>query len=558
MRGIVGQAPISIFTYGLDLRIGDCSEEFARSHGARREDVLGMDLRYASRSDLPALSRALQGEEASFEGTVGWPESTAAQWVRERVFPLLDDEGRIIGGAAVVLERRAEPDDEGAQERVPGHDPITGLPDRRLLMDRLRMAVNQAERGSTLSVVALDIGRTKEVTATVGLLAGERLHQMVGEHLVPFIRRSDSFGCLGEDLFAIVVPGMRNVGQVVAMTSRLLSVFDGQWDVDGHQLVLSPGVGVATYPEDGTDAETLLAHAVGVAFRAAREDPSRPHLFSADRHAEARERLALEVDLRRAVEREEFVLHYQPQVVSDGETLRISGFEALLRWQHPVRGLVPPGAFVPIAEQTRLILPLGVWVLRAACRQLAEWNAAGLPRVRMSVNLSAPQLEMGDMVDHVREAVTDFDLDPSTVELELTERVAFVDEEATRRTLGGLKEIGTRIALDDYGTGYSSAYLLATMAFDTLKIDRSFVAGLHLPSREKMVTEAIIGLAHRMGLTVVAEGVETEEQLEAVTSIGADEVQGFYFSRPVPAADAELLLRDGLSRPDRPVLRTDR
>ena len=558
MRDVVDQALISIFSYGLDLRISDCSLQFAQSHGARREDVLGMDLRYASRSDLPALAKALQGEEASFEGTVGWPESTEAHWIRERIFPLLDDEGRIIGGAAVVLERHEEPEGDRVPKRVLGHDPLTGLPDRRLLMDGLRVAVNQAERGSTLSVVALDIGRTKEITATVGLLAGERLHQMVGEHLAPFIRRSDSFGCLGQDLFAIVVPGMRNVGQVVAMTSRLLSVFDGRWNVDGHDLVLSPGVGVATYPEDGADAETLLAHAVGVAFRAAREDPSRPRLFSADRHSAARERLVLEVDLRRAVEREEFVLHYQPQVVSDGETLRISGFEALLRWQHPTRGLVPPGAFVPIAEQTRLILPLGVWVLRAACRQLAEWNAAGLPPVRMSVNLSAPQLELGDMVDHVREAVTEFDLDPATVELELTERVALVDEEATRRTLDGFKKIGTRIALDDYGTGYSSASLLATMAFDKLKIDRSFVARIHQPSRERMVTEASIGLARRMGLTVVAEGVETEEQLEAVTHIGADEVQGFYFSRPVPAADAEFLLREGLSLPDRPTPRSAR
>lgn len=547
MRDVVDQAPFSIFSYGLDLRIEDCSRQFAASHGLQREDVLGMDLRYAGRSDISALTKALQGEEAHFEGTVGWPESTDWHWVRECIFPLQDDEGRIVGGAAVVLDLQEGQAPGGEQpDGAFGRDPLTGLPDRRLLMDRLRVAVSQAERGAALSVVALDLGRTKEVTATVGLLAGERLRQMVGEHLEPFIRASDSFGCLGEDLFAIVVPGMRNVGQVVAMTSRLLSVFDGPWSVDGHDLVLSPGVGVATYPEDGADAETLLAHAVGVAFRAAHDDPSRPRLFSAERQAAARERLALEVDLRHAVEHDEFVLFYQPQVVVEDDGPRIVGFEALLRWQHPTRGLVPPGAFVPIAEQTRLILPLGAWVLRAACRQLADWHAAGLPRVRMSINLAAPQLERGDLVDQLRDVVAELSLDPATVELELTERVAFVDQDATRQALDGLKAIGARIALDDFGTGYSSATLLATMPFDTLKIDRSFVSRIHEPSNERMVTEAVIGLAHRMGLTVVAEGVETAEQLDSAARIGADEIQGYYFSPPVPAADAETMLRDGL------------
>jgi EAL domain-containing protein (putative c-di-GMP-specific phosphodiesterase class I)/GGDEF domain-containing protein len=391
-----------------------------------------------------------------------------------------------------------------------------------------------------LSVVALDIGRTKEVAATIGLEASEKLRIMVSEHLVPFIRASDTLACLGEDLFAIVVPSMGSVAQVVALMSRLLDVFDGHWELGGQQLLLTPGIGVATYPGDGADAETLLAHAIGVAFRAGREDPHIPRLYNADHQAAARERLALEVDLRRAVEQDQFVLWYQPEVATRG--CRIVGFEALLRWQHPTRGLVFPDAFVPIAEQTRLIVPLGAWVIRTACAQLATWRKAGLPPVRMAVNLAAPQFENGDLPALVSEAIASSGIAPDALELEITERVAFTDEAATTSVLHALKDLGTRITLDDFGTGYSSAALLTTFPFDTLKIDRSFVAKIEEESKERLVTEAFIELAHRMGLSVVAEGVETQEQLDRLRRLGADEIQGYFFSKPVPADEAGAML----------------
>jgi diguanylate cyclase (GGDEF)-like protein len=540
MGHLSDHVPISIFAFGLDLRISECNASLATSLGCSREDLIGLDLRHKGRGDLIALTRALQGDEVSFEGNVTWPQLGGEVAVSEIISPLHDAEGRVVGGTVVVLKSTDTVDLDADSAPSPGREALTGLPDRDLLMDRLRMAVNLAERGGTLSVVALDIGRTKEVAATIGLEAGEKLRLLVAEHLTPFIRASDTLGCLGEDLFAIVVPSMGTVAQVVAMMGRLLSVFDGHLELGGQQILLTPGIGVATYPGDGADAETLLAHAIGVAFRAGREDPHIPRLFNESRQMAARERLALEVDLRSAVEHEEFVLWYQPEVAARG--CRIVGFEALLRWQHPTRGLVFPDAFVPVAEQTRLIVPLGAWVLRTACAQLAAWRQAGLPPVRMAVNLAAPQFEKGDLPALVSEAINSSGIAPDDLELEITERVAFADEAATTSVLQALKDLGTRITLDDFGTGYSSAALLTTFPFDTLKIDRSFVAKLEEESKELLVTEAFIELAHRMGLSVVAEGVETQEQLDRLRRLGADEIQGYFFSKPVPAGEAAAML----------------
>jgi diguanylate cyclase (GGDEF)-like protein len=424
-----------------------------------------------------------------------------------------------------------------------GHDPVTGLPDRQLLRRRLGEALaTAASRRASLGLLVVDLGRTTEVAAAFGFDAADELRRLVADCLLQVVGPDDTLASLGGDLFALLTPAARTRPEIMALTYRILRMFDAFWALEGHAVHITPGVGIALYPLDADDGDALLSHAVGVAHTASREDPLRPHLVDRRVHETARTRLELEVDLRRALEAEEFTLLFQPQVsVASG---CVTAFEALLRWPHPVRGQVPPVTFIPIAEETRLIVPIGAWVLDAACAQLAAWRASGLPPVRMSVNLAAEQIADEGLLDAVRAVTEAHCLQRGDLELEITERAAMQDERLTARVLDGLKECGARITLDDFGTGYSSALVLAKFPFDTLKVDRAFVARVTSGAKERTITAAIVRLAHDIGLSVVAEGVETSEQLDCVRELGADEIQGFLFSRPVPADESARLLRD--------------
>jgi diguanylate cyclase (GGDEF)-like protein len=423
------------------------------------------------------------------------------------------------------------------------HDRLSGLPNRQLFSDRLQMALHQAARAKTLvAVVVIDLNKTTEARAALGLVAGEELTRLVSEHLQLCVRKADTLACIGADFFAIVMPQVRTLSQVLALTKRLMKLFDGPWEIAGPTLYLTPGVGIACYPESGTEVEELLAGAVSAAGHAAAEGGHLPHVVDARWHEEARHRLVLEADLRRALERGELALHYQAQV--NAETGLVSGFEALVRWQHPTRGLLAPAEFVPLAEDTHLIIPLGAWVIDEACRQLAAWRDQGLPCLRVAVNLAGAQLadEQG-LLRAVRNALATHGISPELLELEITESSAFEDEAQTARVIARLKRLGVRITLDDFGTGYSSALMLLQYPFDTMKIDRSFVSRSLDGGRERAIAAAIIALAHAAGLTVVAEGVETRAQLELLHELGADEIQGYFFSRPLAATDCEPFLR---------------
>ena len=439
------------------------------------------------------------------------------------------------GRAALRVSRRRE-------TPVAGFDPITGLPDRWRLRALLDESMAQAARGHrSLGVVVLDLDRTKQVAAALGLDAADELRSLVGQHVQHFLGGDGTVATLGGDLFALVIPWARTAPEMTAVANRVLRLFDAFWDVGGHAVHVTPGAGIALYPRDAADADALVAHAVGVATRAAREDPLTPHFVDAKRREQALSRLELEVDVRRALECRQFDVHFQPQVsVASG---RVTAVEALLRWTHPTRGPLSPQEFIPLAEETRLIVPIGAWVLDDACRRLDAWRRAGLPPVRMSVNLAGAQLGDGELLELVRNCVVAHHLHPGDLELEITERAALEDEKLTARVLAGLKEAGARITLDDFGTGYSSALVLAKFPFDTLKVDRSFVARILQGDKERAVTASIIRLAHDIGLSVVAEGVETPEQLDCMRELGADEIQGFLFSPPAPAEQLEPLLR---------------
>ena len=423
------------------------------------------------------------------------------------------------------------------------HDSFTGLPNRFLLADRLEVALAQARRYDNLvALVVIDLNKSTEVRAALGLDGGDELTRMVSEHLQVFARKSDTLTYIGSDLFAVVMPRVRDLAQILGLTTRLMKLFDGAWELAGQSLHLVPGAGVAYIPENGTEPAELIAQAATAARYAAREGDHRPHLADPLGHAEARQRLALEADLRRAVEREELCLNYQPQV--SAESGCISGFEALLRWQHPERGLVLPNDFIPLAEQTRLILPIGAWVIEEACAQLARWRDAGHPNVRVSVNLAAVQLADDGLISEVEQALARHDLEPGQLGVEITERTAIADGTTTAaHVLKELAALGVRLTLDDFGTGYSSAMLLMQYPFDTVKIDRSFVARVFDGAKERAVTAAIIALAHAAGMTVVAEGVETCEQLRLMHDLGADEIQGYFFSWPVPVSECDPFLQ---------------
>jgi diguanylate cyclase (GGDEF)-like protein len=430
-------------------------------------------------------------------------------------------------------ERRAE---------LLDYEALTGLPNRALLADRLAVAVAQGQRYKDLvALVVIDLNKPTEVRAALGLEAGDQLTSMVADHLRQFTRKSDTLAYIGSDLFAIVMPRVRSLAQILGLTSHLMKLFDGPWELAGQSLTLVPGVGVAYYPENGAEPAELIASAVTAASHALQEGERRPHLVDPLWHAEARDRLALESDLRRAVEKEEFLLYYQPQV--SAESGRVSGFEALLRWAHPKRGLVSPNDFIPLAEETRLILPIGTWVVQEAARQLVVWRKAGYPEVRLAVNLAAEQLAGEGLVALVRESLARHELEPRQLEVEITERTAIAAQEATAGVLGELHALGVRLTLDDFGTGYSSPLLVVQYPFDTLKIDRSFVMRVLDGRKERAVTAAIVALAHGAGMTVVAEGVETRAQLELLHELGADEIQGYFFSRPLAATDCEPFLR---------------
>ncbi len=425
--------------------------------------------------------------------------------------------------------------------RQVSRDPLTDLPNRALLGDRLAVALGQADRyGDLVALVVIDLNKPAEARAALGLEAGELLTQMVGAHLQLFARRSDTLACIGSDLFAIVMPRVHSLPQILGLTQRLMKIFDEPWQLDDQSLYLTPGVGVARYPENGADGSELLAAAVAAASQASREDARRPYLADPDWHAQACDRLAFEADLRKALEQDELLLYYQPQV--NAETGCVSGFEALVRWQSPARGLVLPNEFIALAEETHLIVPIGTWVIGEACRQLAEWREASYSEARVAVNLAAEQLADEGLLGVVTAALSRHGVEPGRLEVEITERTAIAKEDDTARVIDDLRALGVRITLDDFGTGYSSALLLVQYPFDTLKIDRSFVMRAVEGVKERMVTAAIIDVAHSAGMTVVAEGVETAEQLHLLHALGADDIQGFYFSQPLPVSACDPFL----------------
>jgi diguanylate cyclase (GGDEF)-like protein len=432
------------------------------------------------------------------------------------------------------------------------YDDLTGLPNRQFLKEGLARSIKEAaEHGRLLALLFLDLDRFKEINDNFGHTTGDALLQQVAERLkqsvrdVDFVSRTSdesrhaTVTRQGGDEFTILLTSIRSPEDAGRVARRILLDLETSFPV-GRELVVSGSIGIAVYPFDGEDVDTLLKHADTAMYHAKEGGRNDYEFFSESMKVAAIRKFTMESDLRKAIDREEFVLHYQPKL--DLLTGTIVGVEALLRWRHPDRGIVSPAEFIPVAENAGLIVSIGEWVLRTACRQAKLWAREGLPRLTMAVNVSGRQFHKGTLVKTVTEVLSGTDLDPRLLEIEITESTTMKDENHAVETLACLKQLGVRVALDDFGTGYSSLSYLRRFPLDSLKIDRSFTMDLTTNAEIASIVTAVIEMAHSLGLRAVAEGVETAEQEAFLRSHDCDEIQGYHFSRPVaPEAVAELL-----------------
>ncbi|MFQ5879807.1 MAG: putative bifunctional diguanylate cyclase/phosphodiesterase, partial [Dehalococcoidia bacterium] len=444
--------------------------------------------------------------------------------------------GKALNRMMATVEERTE-----TIRHLAYHDALTGLPNRALFQDRFTVAVAQARRNKEgLAVMSLDLDRFKLVNDTLGHGVGDRLLQNVAQRLGGLVREGDTIARLGGDEFLLLLPGIVRAEDAAKMGGKILEAISVPFHLDGTELHTTTSIGISLFPDDGKDLEALLMNADAAMYRAKEQGRNRYQLYTPAVGVEVYERLALENALRQALVRQELVVHYQP--VANVNTGEIIATEALVRWQHPERGLLFPAEFIPLAEETGLIVPLGEWVLHIACAQNKAWQDAGLSPLRVAVNLSARQFQQPDLVEMVARVLKETHLDPHLLELEITEGTAMQNLASTIAVLHDLREMGVRIAIDDFGAGYSSLSYLKNLPVDALKIDRSFVCDLTTDPSDAAIAAAVIAMAHTLDLKVVAEGVENEDQLAFLRRRQCDRFQGYLLAKPMPAKALQPML----------------
>jgi diguanylate cyclase (GGDEF)-like protein/PAS domain S-box-containing protein len=466
------------------------------------------------------------------------------RWYTTSGEPVYDSQGNFKGYRGTGSEITGRKLAEQRIQHIAHHDVLTGLPNRMLLQDRLSQAIAYANRsGHPLWVMLIDLDRFKFVNDSLGHKAGDLLLKTVASRLQSSVRESDTVARLSGDEFVAVLSEYPDESLSPVIIERVMKALAQPVMLEGKEFFVTCSIGVAVYEADGTPAERLIEHADIAMYSAKKQGRNCFQFYQPAMNEEAQERIRIESALRNALERDEFVLHYQPQV--DLDTGRIVGMEALLRWQHPELGMVPPARFIGLAEETGLIVPIGAWVLRAACAQARTWHDAGYSGLRVGVNLSARQFGQQNLVPSIAAALAETGLPPSALEIELTESLFMNDVAQAVSLLHELKALGVALAIDDFGTGYSSFSYLRNFPIDVLKIDRSFVSDIATDADDAAIVVSIIALAHNLQLRVIAEGVESEEQLEFLRRHGCDEMQGYYFSRPVAPPEFEQLLHEG-------------
>ncbi|NHZ41971.1 bifunctional diguanylate cyclase/phosphodiesterase [Massilia aquatica] len=534
---------------GPDYAVEYVNPAFEAISGYSAAEVIGKGLKTLQgaghdQQNIAEISAALREQREGHAVLRSYRKDGSGYWNDLFIAPVRDDAGLISHFVVAQYDISAVMRFEAELQYQAGHDALTGLANRHLLAERLSNAIADAARaGAGLWVVFVDLDRFKFVNDTLGHEAGDAMLRVLGERLKSAVGEADTVARMGGDEFMVVLPGDQGNGAGLRVLQRITEAIAQPLLIQAHEFFVTCSLGVAVYPDDGATAETLTKHADIAMYRAKELGRNNYQFYCPAMNARTLERLQIEADLRHALERNELVLHYQPQI--DVISGNIAGMEALLRWEHPVLGVVSPLRFIGLAEEMGLIIPIGAWVIRTACLQNMAWQKAGLGKLRMAVNLSARQFTGKDLLQSVADALEESGLAARYLELELTESMVMNDVDNAITILRRLKELGVHIAIDDFGTGYSSLSYLRRFPIDVLKVDQSFVADIALGADGAAIVVSIISLAHSLRLKVIAEGVETAEQLAFLREHGCDEVQGYFFSRPVGALEFEHLLAHG-------------
>ncbi len=552
-RGLLEAAPDAMVVVDQDGEIVLLNVQAEKQFGYRRDELVGQKVKniipegFAERliaDGTRSAAEALAQEIGTGIELTGRRKDGSEFPIEIMLSPLKGAESVLVTAAIRNITTRKKA--EALMIHSSEHDFLTGLPNRMLLSDRVNQAIRMAIRHKRkVAVLFLDLDGFKHINDSLGHPTGDKLLQSVGKRLVDCVRGSDTVSRQGGDEFVVLLSEEEDSEDASITAKRMQRAVAEAHFIDQHDLHVTCSVGVSVYPDDGLNAETLIKNADTAMYQAKANGRQKYQYFKPAMNVRAVERQSLEESLRRALERQEFVVHYQPKI--NLKTGRITGAEALLRWTHPTRGPVPPGQFIPVAEDCGLILPIGTWVLRQACQQAQAWVDAGLPLGNMAVNISAMQLQNENFLEGVFAILQDTRLDPRLLELELTESVLMKHAESTASILTALRGRGVQVAVDDFGTGYSSLSYLRKFPIDALKIDQSFVRQITTVPDEIIIVKAVIGLGRSLKLRVVAEGVETQEQLAFLKAHQCDEAQGYYFSRPVLPEQFAKLLKTGIT-----------
>jgi len=461
------------------------------------------------------------------------------------ITPLTDEHGKITHYISSGKDITESIQTQERLHHLAHHDALTGLPNRVLFVERLKHALQRAERRKrAVAVLFLDMDRFKIVNDTLGHEAGDRLLQAMAARLHACIREGDTVARFGGDEFAGFLSDVASPEDVAVVVSKFLDALAPPFLIDGHELFISGSIGISLYPEDGTDTQTLMKNADSAMYRAKQKGGNTSEFYHSEMTEHAMTRLSRETGLRRGLERDEFVLHYQPQF--DLKSGEVVGFEALIRWENSEAGAMQPNEFIPLLEETGLIVQVGEWILRTACMQHAAWLAAGLPPLRIAVNISSRQFDGDELIVTIRKVLDAHCMEPQYLELEITETILMKNAEPDIEALQALSSMGMRFAIDDFGTGYSSLTYLKRFPINVLKIDKAFVHDITSNADDAAIVRAIITMAHSLNMKTVAEGVETREQLDFLRTQGCDYAQGYYFSPPLSGPEIEHLMKVNL------------